>query len=138
MSALRQTPPAGPSPEMETPTEAVMLTSASPARKGDEATLRASRSAMSAISSALTAPSARTANSSPPQRATVSCGGTAARSLRPTCASSTSPAPWPTVAFTAAKWSRSSRMIPAMLGAGDAVPGAGAAGPGASRTRCST
>ena len=70
---------------------------------GDKSAMRLWFANLILYSVALTVASVMTANSSPPQRATVSCGGTAARSLRPTCASSTSPAPWPTAAFTAAK-----------------------------------
>ena len=75
----------------------------------------ASRSAMSTISGALAALSTSTANSSPPQRATVSCGGTAARSRRAAWASSRSPAPCPTESLTPVKPSRSMKIAPAWV-----------------------
>ena len=61
---------------------------------------------------ALAALSISTANSSPPHRATVSCGGTRPRSRRAACASTRSPAPWPTESLTAVKPSRSTKIAP--------------------------
>ena len=71
-----------------------------------------SRSAISESSAAPPAFSTRTANSSLPQRATVSWTGTMARIRRAAWASTRSPAPCPIESLTAVKRSRSRKMTP--------------------------
>ena len=58
----------------------------------------------------------RTANTSPPQRATVPRGGTTARSRRATWARTRSPALGPAASFTLVNASRSTRMTPGTPG----------------------
>ena len=81
-SALRSTSPGGEPSASATPTLAVIAMSRSATRNGAELIVPAIRSAMSAMSWTPGALSISTANSSPPQRATVSCDGTIARSRR--------------------------------------------------------
>ena len=118
-SALRSTSPDGLSAApgatsvRATPTLAVSAICWSATRNGSAATALTSRSAISVTSTAPTAFSIRTANSSPPQRATVSWTGTTARNRRAAWARTRSPAPWPTESLTAVKRSRSRKMTPA-------------------------
>ena len=114
-SALRSTSPGGEPSASATPTLAVSATSRLATWNGAELMVPAIRSAMSAMSWTPGAPSIRTANSSPPQRATVSCDAATARSRRAAWASTRSPAPWPTESLTAVKPSRSRKMTPASV-----------------------
>src|SRR6478735_4329330 len=79
-SALRSTSPGGSTSATATPTLAVSAICWPATRNGSPPTAPVSRSAISATSWELPAFSTRMANSSLPQRATVSCTGTTARS----------------------------------------------------------
>ena len=114
-SALRSTSPGGSTSASATPTLAVSAICWPATRNGSSATAPASRSAISATSWTLPVSSTRMANSSLPQRATVSCTGTTARSRLAAWASTRSPAPWPTESLTAVKRSRSRKMTPVRL-----------------------
>src|SRR5260221_3274203 len=115
-SALRSRWPGAPLSAKATPMLAVREISRSATWNGSGAMAPPSRSAMSTMSGALAALSTSTANSSPPQRATVSCEGTVARRRRAAWASSRSPAPCPTESLTPVKPSRSMKIAPACTG----------------------
>ncbi len=109
----------------------VMVIVSSPVSKAiDRATASRRRRASAAHWPASSIPSAIIRNSSPPQRATVSPGRTAAINRWPTATSARSPAAWPRRSLSDLKLSRSPKSTPTEPGPRLARPRA--------RERCST
>src|SRR5581483_658521 len=100
-------------PPMLAPTAASTAPPSGPASRMNGVSTRAStRPAARPAAAASGSPSSTATNSSPPMRASVSLGRSAARNRSATATSSRSPAPWPSESLTALNRSRSKKRTP--------------------------